>query len=88
MWTDGRTDGRTDRYDEAFRNFADAPKNYPKVHNINFFPPPANAGCLAVSFAQSSISTKCTRALQVLHREAGLNSAQSYKSLKNTGTLV
>jgi len=23
----GGTDGRTDRYDEAFRNFANAPKN-------------------------------------------------------------
>jgi len=26
MWTEGRTDGQTDRHDEAVRNFADAPK--------------------------------------------------------------
>jgi hypothetical protein len=36
-WSDGRTDWT--KLWVAFRNFADAPKNYPKVHNVIFFLP-------------------------------------------------
>jgi hypothetical protein len=62
-------------------------KNYTKVHNVNFFSPsqcrPKNI-CLAFSFAQFCNGAKYIRVLQVFHREVGLSSAQSYKSLRKT----